>query len=240
MGMPVLVEVCDPQVTKAHMSKVYEIFTQIDEQFSTYKSTSEISQINLGKLPLSAASSAMQQVLRACEATKQETDGYFDISHNGQLDPSGYVKGWAIAQAAEYLSTQGFKNFYVNIAGDIQTAGYNEEGKPWRVGIQNPFNPAEIIKVVHLSGNAIATSGNYLRGNHIYNPHQPAQAPTELVSLTVIAQGIIDADRFATAAFAMGSAGLSFLATHPSLEAYGIDSTGTATFTPGFMSYTND
>jgi thiamine biosynthesis lipoprotein len=88
----------------------------------------------------------------------------------------------------------------------------------------------------------IATSGTYERGDHIYNP-QGRQIPklvrndSEVVSVTVIAKNIYDADRFATAAFAMGRNGIYFLEAKKGLEAYMIDKQGIATSTNGFSKY---
>ena len=42
----------------------------------------------------------MRAVFALAEQTKQETAGYFDIDRGGFYDPSGIVKGWAIANAA--------------------------------------------------------------------------------------------------------------------------------------------
>lgn len=235
--MPATVEVCDSTVTAQHIDEVFILFTHIDETFSPYKDTSEISRLNRSELTLEQLSPEVQDVLRTCEGIKQETQGYFDVYHNGSCDPSGYVKGWAIQQAADYLHKQGFSNFFVEIAGDLQTAGLNSEGKPWQVGIRNPFNLDEIVKVLSLSGKAGATSGSYLRGAHIYNPLNTEDTLGEVVSLTVVGDRIVEADTYATAAFAMGTAGVSFIAGLPDFEAYAIDTTGTATFTPGFAHY---
>ena len=98
---------------------------------------------------------------------------------------------------------EGIKNFYVNAGGDIQTLGKNSEGKCWSVGIRNPFNPEnEIVKVIYPRGKGVATSGSYLRGNHIYNPLNLSDELKDIVSITVIGPNVLEADRFATAAFA--------------------------------------
>ena len=60
---------------------------------------------------------------------------------------------------------------------------------------------------------------------------------TRPVSLTVIAPNVLEADRFATAAFAMGFKGIYFLEERSGLEGYLIDNTGLATMTTGFDSY---
>jgi thiamine biosynthesis lipoprotein len=77
-----------------------------------------------------------------------------------------------------------------------------------------------------------------VRGAHIYNPFAPAQEITDVVSLTIIGDDVLEADRFATAAFAMGKSGIEFIQSTPGLEGYMIDKSGVATFTSGFSSYT--
>lgn len=231
MGMTISIEVLDSEVKAADIAEVYDYLTYVDETFSTYKETSEISQINAGSLPKEKWSKDMQFVMKECERTKQETNGFFDIAHNGKLDPSGYVKGWAIQNAAELLEKK-FKKYYVDVGGDIQAMG-----KAWTVGIRSPFNQKEIVKHVSLENMAMATSGTYIRGQHIYDPHQPDKTITEILSLSVIGKLIVDADRFATAAFAMGRKGIEFIASLPGLEGYMIDSKGIATFTSGFNRY---
>jgi thiamine biosynthesis lipoprotein len=125
----------------------------------------------------------------------------------------------------------------VEAGGDIQMAGHNPEGQPWHVGIRNPFNLHEIVKVVSIGDGAIATSGTYVRGKHIYNPKSAGELETNILSLTVIGPNIYDADRFATAAFAMGEEGVFFIERLEGLEAYQINSNGVATFTTGFHRY---
>jgi thiamine biosynthesis lipoprotein len=131
----------------------------------------------------------------------------------------------------------GFKNYYVEIGGDIEVAGNNVEGKPWAIGIRNPFNVKEIVKVVKLRSNGIATSGTYERGKHVYNPKENFRAADQITSFTVIGPNVYEADRFATAAFAMGKAGIQFIEKLPELAGYMIDTAGIATMTTNFTSY---
>ncbi len=176
----------------------------------------------------------MRAIFVLAEQTRLETGGYFDIRHEGMYDPSGVVKGWAISNAAAILREQGAQSFYIDAGGDIQMAGSNGQEGKWRVGIRNPFNPSEIVKVLFLTDCAVATSGTYIRGQHIYNPHDDAGPLTEILSLTVIGPDICDADRFATAAFAMGRHGIFFVESLSGFEGYMIDQDGRATFTTGF------
>jgi thiamine biosynthesis lipoprotein len=79
----------------------------------------------------------------------------------------------------------------------------------------------------------MATSGIYFRGEHIYNPHNDSQVK-EVVSLSVVGSNIYDADRFATAAFAMGREGINFIEKLEGFEGYQIDREGMATMTSNF------
>ncbi|MHB8595826.1 MAG: FAD:protein FMN transferase [Ktedonobacteraceae bacterium] len=236
MGMPITVEVVDPGVTEADIESVFAYFRAVDDTFSTYKEHSEIAKINRGELGEDKYSDAMKTILALSEQTRQDTQGYFNIQHNGMLDPSGIVKGWAILQAATLLKDVGLTNFYIDAGGDIQVEG-QKDGNPWRVGIRNPFNRTEIVKVLSVTDKGIATSGTAIRGQHIYDPHHPATALRDIVSLTVVGPNVYEADRFATAAFAMGKRGIYFIEQLPGFEGYMIDASARATYTSGFERY---
>ncbi len=236
MGMPITVEVVDPSVTEADIDKVFAYFRAVDDIFSTYKEHSEISKINRGELRAEEYSDEMKTILALSEQTKQETRGYFDIQHNGIADPSGIVKGWAIFQAAHMLKKAGCTNFYIDAGGDIQVSG-KKDGNPWRIGIRNPFNRKEIVKVLAVMDKGIATSGTAIRGQHIYDPHLLHTPLQDIVSLTIIGPNVYEADRFATASFAMGKRGINFIEQLPGFEGYMIDASARATFTSGFERY---
>lgn len=236
--MPVQLEIVDPSATQEAYDQIFEYLVGIDERFSTYKEESEISKINRQELFEDDYSEEMREVLALSEETREATNGYFDIATpRGTLDPSGLVKGWAINNAANMLSKQGFKNFYLEIAGDIQTSGMNSDGNEWSIGIRNPFAREEVVKVIYPHGKGVATSGTYVRGDHLYNPHSSGESPDSFVSLTVIGPNVYEADRFATAAFVMGREGMNFLEALPGFEAYSINADGKALMTNNFENY---
>jgi thiamine biosynthesis lipoprotein len=237
MGMPVTLEVVDPSATEELFDSIYAYFAYIDEKFSTYQENSEISMINRHELTLEETSQDMKTVLALAEQFRLETNGYFNVISEGLCDPSGVVKGWAISNAAEMIRQKGYTNFYVEAGGDIQAFGKNSQGQHWRVGIRNPFNMHEIVKVLSISELGVATSGTYIRGQHIYNPKNDGQLTTEIVSLTVIGPDICAADSYATAAFAMGTEGIAFIENLDGFEGYMIDKERWATYTSGFMRY---
>jgi thiamine biosynthesis lipoprotein len=275
MGMPVTVEIAVGTVEKdagknhidfkSVMDEVFDYFVSVDEKFSTYKETSEISAINAGKLESADYSEVMKEIFLLSEKTKSETAGYFDIvNRQGKYDPSGIVKGWAIWNAGKILHRRGVENFFVDAGGDVQTAGLKSSDKDgkggawsaWSVGIADPFAknyggtamtgaPSTVVKVIRVSGGeGVATSGTAIRGQHIYNPHKKStdNGIYDIVSLTVIGPNIYEADRFATAAFAMGRRGIEFienirLDAGKKLEGYMIDKDGIAVMTSGFEKY---
>jgi len=236
MGMPITVDIAGASGATL-VEAVFDYFEHIDRRFSTYRTDSEISAINRGDLPIRDWSAEMMEVMALAAQTKNQTDGYFDIRKpDGSLDPSGIVKGWAIRNAAGIVRQAGVGDFFIEAGGDIQSCGRNASGLDWSVGIRNPFNAEEIIKIVYPRGHGVATSGTYVRGQHIYNP-LGADPITEIVSLTVIGSDVLEADRFATAAFAMGREGIFFLEQAPGLEGYVVDSNSRATPTSGFGAF---
>lgn len=239
MGMPITVALADKSAVRADLEDVFAYFRAVDERFSTYKQGSEIMRINRRELMEKEYSPDMREVFALAEETKQRTSGYFDIEKpDGTLDPSGIVKGWAIQKAAALLEAHGYRNLYVEAGGDIQSRGTNEHGKDWSVGIRNPFSHSEVVKVLYPRGSGVATSGTYIRGQHIYNPHAPGEKLQDIVSLTVIGPDVLEADRYATGAFAMGKEGINFIERLPGFEGYSIDAAGIATMTSGFDMYT--
>jgi len=235
MGMPITILVEGTSVSKTDLEAAFDRFHEIDEAYSPYKITSEVSRINKG-LEKAKWSSEMKHIISLCEQTTRETHGFFEAFYNGQFDPSGLVKGWAIQQVAHLLKSRDLSHFFIDAGGDIQVSRPANNNTPWRVGIRNPMNREEIIKVVGVTHEGVATSGTYIRGNHIYNPisKKPADA---IASLTVIGPNIYEADRFATAAFAMGPSGITFIESLEGFEAYMVDNNRIATFTSGFERY---
>ena len=234
MGMPITVDVSMAS-DRTLLEEIFAYFECIDRRFSTYRTDSEIAAINRGDVPVRDYSPEMHDVLALAERTRKETNGFFDIRRtNGSLDPSGLVKGWAIRNAADMVRRAGVRDYFIEAGGDIQSSGKNPSGADWSVGIRNPFQADEIIKVVYPRGRGVATSGTYVRGQHIYNPHDTDHAIADIISLTVIGADVLEADRFATAAFAMGKDGIYFIEQTLGLEGYVVDINGRATPTSGF------
>jgi thiamine biosynthesis lipoprotein len=177
----------------------------VDRTFSTYAPDSDVSRLGRGEVALADCAPEVTEVLAACATLRAQTGGYFSAYPDGSLDPSGYVKGWAVEQAARILSSAGSPSHLVNGGGDVQCAGGRPGagGAPWRVGIASPLRPGTLAFAVAGHDFAVATSGTAERGAHIMNPVRGRPA-AGLASVTVVGASLTYADAYATAVFAMG------------------------------------
>lgn len=230
--LPFTVEVpgvADPAV----LGRVFAGLRWVDRTFSPYLATSAVGRMNAGTLQEDDADPRVREVLALCRMYGSATRGYFSAWESGRLDPCGLVKGWAIDRACEMLERAGHRSYVVDGAGDVRVSGGRPDGRPWRIGVRHPVRRDRVVHVLEATDLAVATSGTYEQGAHIRDPHT-ARPATELVSLTVIGPDILDADVYATAAFAMGRAGIAFIEEVRGYEAYAIDDELCATATSGY------
>ena len=158
------------------------------------------------------------------ELTKKNT-GYKKISIDkslkkiSKLDPnlhidlSGIAKGFAVDKIARYLDKRGFKNYLVEIGGELIGKGLNKDNEIWQIGIENPNNNSDTIKrIIRLKDMAMATSGNYMnyfekdgvRYSHTINPVTGKPIKHKLASVTVLDNSAMNADALATAFMVLG------------------------------------
>ncbi|BCJ55094.1 FAD:protein FMN transferase [Actinoplanes sp. NBRC 14428] len=214
MGTVVSIDLADDlpaPVLRAMIGDVCSWLHEVDRRFSTYRDDSEVSRLRRREIDVSDCSADLRHVLEACADLWRETDGYFDAYAAGPLDPSGYVKGWSVEVASARLAEAGSVNHCLNAGGDIRARGLSAKGEPWRVGIRHPWEPDKLSWVLAVTDRAVATSGIYERGDHVFNPRtrEPAHG---LRSVTVVGPDLALTDAYATAALAMGEAGLAWLA----------------------------
>ena len=225
MGTVFSFDVRSPGVDWADFERVLRWLHETDARFSTYRADSEISRIAAGTLPVAEAHTDVRTLLAACREMQGVTGGYFSAYAAGRLDPSGYVKGWAIGVADEMLRAAGSVNHCVNGGGDVSCSGAPVPSRGWRVGIADPSLPGRLLHSVAARGPlAVATSGSAERGAHIVDPHT-GQRPSDLLAVTVVSSDIVRADVYATAAVAMGAAGEQWLRC-ADVEAIVVDADG--------------
>ena len=74
MDMPITVDVIDAGVSQKDIEKIYDYFIYIDNTFSPFKKSSELTRINAGKLEMSSVSNDMKEIFTRSEQTKKETN----------------------------------------------------------------------------------------------------------------------------------------------------------------------
>ena len=203
------------------MQQVIDFCKQVDADFSTYIDTSWVTRLRTNQVEILDCPPLVQEVWELCLQAKHLTDGAFDPwAVEGGFDPSGLVKGWAGDKCAELLVALGIEHVQVNAAGDLSLRGgfYDGVVKPWRIGVVNPDNRAEVVEVFEISDGAIATSGAYERGAHINDPY------TGLIAIGAKSATVVGplgwlCDALATALMVNGEDGAKYFA-QPELEGY--------------------
>ncbi len=251
MGLPVTIDVRD-DVAPAVVEDAFAWLRWVDATFSTYRADSEVARLNRGELREDDADPRVREVLTACRALRERTEGAFDAEaaaqmatvrvrpgggggRAGAVEPAGYVKGWAVNGAWERLALAGVRNVLLDAGGDVIARGRPEPGRRWRVGIQHPLQLDRTAAVLEVSDLAVATSGAYRRGEHIVDPATGAP-PHGVLSVSCAGPDLAIADALATAAFAMGPAGAAWLARQEDVEAMVVDAREQVLLTPGFDS----
>jgi thiamine biosynthesis lipoprotein len=234
MGMPIVVDVRDDCAEEV-LDELFDWFREVDERFSTYKDGSEISRLNRGELAVRECHPDVRAVLARCDELREETGGYFDARYASltEVDPSGLVKGWSVDRGGELLESRGIGNYSINAGGDIRTRGRAVPEPAWRTGIQHPLLMDRVAAIVEANDLALATSGAYVRGEHIIDPHT-AVPPDGLLSITIAGDDLATADAYATAAFAMGASGPAWAATRAPYQTLAILADESTLSTPGF------
>lgn len=132
-------------------------------------------------------------------------------------------EGYATNKCQEMMLAKGIKSGIVNATGDMSTWGQQPNGKPWNIGITNPFRSGELLDVIELKQGAVTTSGSYekfvvfddTRYSHIINPSTGYPA-TGLCSVTVFGPNAETANGFSTSAMVLGKkAGKKLLNQYP-------------------------
>ena len=203
------------------MQQVIDFCKQVDADFSTYIDTSWVTRLRTNKVEITSCPPSVQEVWQLCLQAKQLTDGAFDPwALEGGFDPSGLVKGWAADKCADLLVTLGIEHVQVNAAGDLSLRGgfYDGVVKPWSIGVVNPDNRGEVVKIYEIVEGAIATSGTYERSAHINDPY------TGLIAIGAKSATVVGplgwlCDALATALMVVGEDGAKYFA-QPELEGY--------------------
>lgn len=141
------------------------------------------------------------------------------------LDLGGIAKGWAAEQAAARLSQWGAA--LVDAGGDIAVSGPMSDGQPWPIGVASPLGGEQELLLL-LDRGGVATSGRDYRRwqsqkngpwqHHIIDPRTGQPAQTDVLSATVIAPTMQEAEMAAKVVLIEGCRrGLLWLEARPTL-----------------------
>lgn len=131
-----------------------------------------------------------------------------------QVDLSGIAKGYGVDRVAMVLDRQGFRDYLVEIGGELRARGTAAGGRPWRVGIERPVEGGRVIgEVAILQNRAIATSGTtqdfFVQDgrhySHIIDPATARPIGDPPMAASVVADTTMEADAWATAMIVLGS-----------------------------------
>ncbi|MEE9309997.1 MAG: FAD:protein FMN transferase [Cocleimonas sp.] len=135
------------------------------------------------------------------------------LNKNIRIDLSAIAKGFAVDKIAELLNQERYTNYLVEIGGEVRNRGFNQKGKPWKVGIETPEQENRRLNKTLLTSNlSIATSGDYRnyfikdgqRYSHTIDPTTGKPITHKLASITVLHESTMIADAYATALMVMG------------------------------------
>ena len=229
MGFPVSLRIDDEGIGDETADALFAWLREVDARFSPFRPDSEVCRYDRGELQLRDLSADLTEVLDLCEQYRIATGGAFDVRLPGRpLDPCAVVKGWSVQRAAELLTAADARRFILNAGGDVVVAG-----GPWRVGVRHPEHADQLCTVLELTDGAVATSARYERGDHIVDGRTGTPA-TGLLSISVVAASLTEADATATAAFAMGPEGVDWAAARPGCEVFAVDAERRVRRTAGF------
>lgn len=198
---------------------------ELDAIFSTWRPDSPMSLLRRGTLSLGEVPSEVAVVLGLCRSVKRLSKSWFDPwAMPGGVDPTGLVKGWAIAEAMGVLASAGIDSAMVNGGGDVAVIGSPPEGSRWRIGIRHPWRSDSFARVLEVDS-AIATSGAYEREGQLLDPRDGTVA-VGIASATVTGPSLAVCDGLATALAVGGDEVLGAFASLDDYEGYVIFADG--------------
>jgi FAD:protein FMN transferase len=130
-----------------------------------------------------------------------------------EIDLGSIAPGAAVDRLAEMFEAFDYRNYMVELSGEVRAHGRRPDGAPWRIGVEKPLDDRHAIKeIVALNNRAMSTSGDYRqfylldgkRLSHTIDPRTGRPIEHGLASITVIHDDCMTADAWATALDVLG------------------------------------
>lgn len=173
--------------------------------------------VPIARLPLA---SEVERTVRTCgfsHLVYEHNVARLRQSGNTQLDFSGIAKGYAVDALAHVLRDNNVHHALVEIGGELVGMGLRPDGNPWWVELETPAKTVLPLRVA-LHQLAVATSGDYVRGQHTIDPR--TGYPVEhAMAVSVIHNSAMIADAWATALSVLAPAPMKALTIQENLIA---------------------
>lgn len=150
-----------------------------------------------------------------------------------RIDLGGFAKGHAVDTSIAILRRLGIANACVAAGGDSHVMG-DRGGRPWSIGIRDPFADSGVVAVLPLEDTSISTSGDYerffiedgVRHHHVLDP-KTGRSPSALRSVTVLAGDGLTTEALSKCLFVMGlEGGMRLVESQPGVDAVVVDASG--------------
>ena len=199
---------------ESELKRLNHIMNRFDKlsETSRINSSAAISQVSL--------SDEMWQILSNCQLYHNKTFGLFDItlkdfntvilneetksvkfkdSHT-TIDFGGYGKGYALKKIKKILIESKVEHSYIDFGNSsILGIGHHPHGNAWKVTIENPYKPTEIVDELYINDVALSISGNTpLYSGHIIIPENGSRINSHKM-LSVLSDDPLDAEVLSTA-----------------------------------------
>ena len=193
-------------------------FAIVEERLNAHDPKSEI--CRLAALPEKDILARCDVQMRPCYAAAfrlmEVSGGVFNPRWQGpdRLDLGAIAKGFAVDLADESFSDLKRKSGWrllIDLGGNLKSVKGD-----WTTGVKNPSGEGIAATVTLHTGEALATSATYYRGQHIYDGRTGKPVANGVVSVTVLhPTSAMIADGLSTTLFVLGpDDGRAFLERH--------------------------
>ncbi|NMB26880.1 MAG: FAD:protein FMN transferase [Tissierellia bacterium] len=141
-------------------------------------------------------------------------DNFVYLNRKGmKLDLGGIAKGYAADEMKRIFKEHGVGSAIIDLGGNVYALGEKENGEPWKIGIQDPFEIAgNYMGILNVKDRSIVTSGDYeryfeykgKRYHHIIDAKTGYPSENEVSGISIASDKSIDGDALSTALFVLG------------------------------------
>ena len=211
----------DRALCESVWQKTVAELSRLDKMFNRFDIESEIYSVNLRAANESViASEELMSVLMSCKRYHNLSLGLFDVTlsdfnlvdldtehqtisfseKNVSIDFGACAKGYALDKVKQVLVEADIKDALIDFGNSsVLALGHHPFGDCWKISVENPFRPGEIIDEIELRDVALSISGNMpTHLKHIVNP-RTHQFIEDKKIVSVITQNSFDAEALSTA-----------------------------------------